>query len=172
MPLPIRKNLRLPQYDYAQNGAYFITICTHEKRCILSEIRRGGPCGRPELRLTPLGALAVSVFTEMEQKYGVRIPAWVMMPNHVHFMLIQERAAARAAPTVSAVVGAYKSIVAVRWLKRCKAQGVSEEKLWQRGFYDHVIRDARDYEARLQYMEGNPARWAQTHPCENSEPKR
>ena len=57
MDLPNRKQIRLPEYDYSAPGAYFVTICTHDRRCILSDIRRGDPCGRPSPDLTEYGEI-------------------------------------------------------------------------------------------------------------------
>ena len=156
--LPDRKSLRLPKYDYRLPGAYFVTICTQDRRCILSDIRRGDPCGRPELRLTSYGAIAESTLSRLETEYGVSIDASVVMPNHVHFIcrIAEDRATTRVAPTLGRIVGAYKSIVANDYRKA----GLTG-KLWQRGYYEHVIRGDADYRDIYLYIEGNPSKWAE-----------
>ena len=98
---PRRKQIRLPEYDYGTPGAYFVTICTQDRRCILSSIRRGDPCGRPELRLTAYGTIAERAFRSVEALYSVTFDSFVVMPNHVHFIcrIKGGRATARVAPT-------------------------------------------------------------------------
>ena len=92
---PERKNPRLRGSDYGAGGTYFVTFCTSAHRPVLSSIRRGDPCGRPPLVLTPLGECVA----ESIALTGVRVEHQVIMPNHVHLLLTLERAATRAAPT-------------------------------------------------------------------------
>ena len=92
---PERKNPRLRGWDYGAGGTYFVTFCTSAHRPVLSSIRRGDPCGRPPLVLTPLGEWVA----ESIALTGVRVEHQVIMPNHVHLLLTLERAATRAAPT-------------------------------------------------------------------------
>lgn len=163
--LPVRKNIRLPGFDYSQNGAYFITICIENKECILSHIpRRGDPRGRPEVELTELGEICLQTFETIENTYGIKIDNFVIMPNHVHFIAFlssDNRETARVAPTatVGAIVGAYKSLVANKWLTVCKSNNVFMGRLWQRNYYEHIIRDENDYLTKWQYIDENPARW-------------
>ena len=92
---PERKNPRLRGWDYGAGGTYFVTFCTSAHRPVLSSIRRGDPCGRPPLVLTPLGECVAEAIALT----GVRVEHQVIMPNHVHLLLTLERAATRAAPT-------------------------------------------------------------------------
>ena len=82
----------------------------------------------------------------------------VVMPNHVHFIcrIAEDRATARVAPTLGRIVGAYKSIVA----NDCRKAGLTG-RLWQRGYYEHVIRGDADYRDIYLYIEGNPSKWAE-----------
>ena len=156
MELPTRKALRLPGYDYSQSGAYFLTICTEGRRCLLSSIRRGDPCGRPQVALTDCGRAAQEAFQRVEALCGVQFDCFVVMPNHLHFIcrIDRERATARVAPTLGRIVDAYKSIV----FNACK--DLTKGKLWQRGYYEHVIRNEADYREIWRYIDENPARWA------------
>ena len=158
MDLPIRKPVRLKEYDYSSPGAYFITVCTHEKRCILSSVRRGDPCGRPELILNEFGLIVRQSLLETEKLYHVRLSPYVIMPNHIHFICVidQERATARVAPTVGRVVGAVKSLSS----NRCRAAGLNGG-LWQRSYYDHIVRNEEDYRQIADYIKTNPARWSE-----------
>ena len=69
MDFPKRKQLRLPEYDYSSPGAYFVTICTQDRRCILSEIRRGDLCGRPSLTLSPYGEIVEACIKYAAKRY-------------------------------------------------------------------------------------------------------
>ena len=154
--LPQRRPNHLKHYDYSAPGAYFVTVCTRERRCVLSSIRRGDPCGRPENVLTEYGLILEECLRETETLYGVRFPYYIIMPNHVHFIcrVDEQRATARVAPTLGRIVGAFKSMSA----NRCRTAGLSVP-LWQRFYYDHVIRNDDDYNQITEYIETNPAKW-------------
>ena len=159
-----RKQLRLPEFDYGSPGAYFVTVCTADRRETLAEIRRGDPCGRPDVMLSELGAVAESVFPKVEILYGVTFDCTVIMPDHIHFILFlpERRATARVAPTLGQIVGAYKSIVANEW-RNMRPAGEITGKLWQRNFYEHVIRNETDLEETRRYIADNPSKWCETH---------
>lgn len=154
-----RKKNRLIDCNYC-DGAYFITICAADKECIFSSVRGDDVIGS-YTELSELGKLACSVIAVVEDRFEVCIEKYVIMPNHVHMIILMdgERTGASPAPTVSDVVGAYKSIVANEYLKVCKRNNRIMGKVWQRSFYDHVIRDEDDYLVKAQYIENNPAKW-------------
>ena len=156
--LPIRKNPRLEGYDYSKGGGFFITVCAETRKNILSEICRGDPCGRPQIKLTELGKVAEKVLKSLEDKYDIILDEYVIMPDHIHFLIFikSERATARVAPTLGRIVGAYKSIVANEWRKTCNNRGESPGKLWQRNYYEHIIRNRQDFEEIKRYIFDNP----------------
>ena len=158
MTEPQRKSLRLPEYDYGSPGAYFVTICTKDRRCLLSSVRRGDPCGRPLLSLSPYGSIVEQCIKRTEALYAVKLDPYAIMPNHVHFIctIDQARATARVAPTLGRIVGALKSLAA----NRCRTAGL-DGTLWQRGYYEHVIRSEKDYLEIRTYIDQNPAKWAE-----------
>ena len=82
-----RKQPRLVNYDYTAPGMYFVTICTENRRNLLSKVCRGDPCGRPPVALLPLGEIAEQVFEKVEKLYGVEFDCHVIMPNHIHFIV-------------------------------------------------------------------------------------
>jgi len=160
--LPQRKSIRLKNYDYSTNAAYFITICTDKRKCTLSKIRRGDLYGRPEVELTELGKICVNELNEIEILYSIQICNYMIMPNHVHALvrLDDTRATARVAPTtLGAIIGGYKSIVANEYLQRCKKMSLHMGKIWQRNYYEHVIRDDDDYNTKWNYIDANPLKW-------------
>ena len=163
MGLPERKPLRLSKYDYSQNGAYFVTVCLDPRLPRFGEIRRGDPCGRPPIapyvEHTVLGQIAEETFSYLEQLYPVTVPVHMVMPDHIHaIVVLEQRATARVAPTLGRVIGAYKSKVSTRYLSLCKQQGVTMGSLWQQGYYEHVIRNQADFDAAAEYILTNPAR--------------
>ena len=89
MDLPQRKNIRLKEYDHSQNGYYFITICIENCECGLSVIRRGDPRGRPEMTLAQLGEIWRKTFNTIENTYIIKIYKYVIMPDHIHFIIFQ-----------------------------------------------------------------------------------
>ena len=162
-PLPHRKTIRLQNYDYSQNGAYFVTICTAHKRPLFGVVRRGDPCGRPPgpayVEYTALGKIAYQTFSLLESIYPVSVPCFVVMPDHVHAIIVLEpRATARVAPTLGRVVGAYKSKTATQWLHICKENHQTMGNIWQRGYYEHILRNQQDFDEAAGYIAGNPVR--------------
>ena len=159
-----RKQLRLPEFDYRSPGAYFVTVCTADRQETLAKIRRGDPCGRPDVVLSELGEIAEYAFSEVEHLYGVVFDCTVIMPDHVHFILFlpESRATARVAPTLGRIVGAYKSIVSNEW-RKARPAGETAGKIWQRNYYEHVIRNETDLEETRRYIADNPSKWCETH---------
>ena len=155
MDLPKRKIIRLQNYDYSQSGAYFITICTGDHAQILSDIVGEGS---PLPQLTPQGKIAEKILLSVNQKYpAVKVDKYVIMPNHIHIIfVIDSNGRGNPSPTISTVMG---------WLKYNITKtinqylGNSENKIFQRSFYDHVIRDEQDYFKIWNYIDTNPAKW-------------
>ena len=153
--LPIRKPTRLKDYDYSSAGAYFITICTHNRKNILSKIVGEGS---PLPQLTTNGKLAEEYVLKINEKYPcVKIDKYVIMPNHMHLILrIDNDGRGNPSPTVSNVVG---------WLKYSITKQINRNHdtagniIFQRSFHDHVIRDYGDYLKIWQYIDTNPAKW-------------
>jgi REP element-mobilizing transposase RayT len=157
--LPKRKHPRLKKYDYSLPGAYFVTICTRNRSCVLSRIVGRGlaPAVRDKVECLEYGKVAEQQLLSLEKRYPyLRIDNYVIMPNHIHviFVLIKGTAGASPRPTVMDIVGAFKSLTTLE----CKKRGLSD-KLFQDSFYEHVIRDREDYEARVKYIYDNPAKW-------------
>ena len=155
MELRDRINSRLRHYDYSTCGAYFVTICTHKRKEILSKIRRGDPCGRPEIQVSRLGWIVAETFPRIAEKFNVIFDTWVIMPDHIHFVVFLPEQGV----TVGRIVGAFKSIVSREWLVVCKAENRLMGEIWQRNYYEHVIRNDEDLTEIRRYIAENPARW-------------
>jgi len=157
MQLVKRKRMRLEGYDYSQNGGYFVTFCTYDRRCILPRIHTGNERNRASVELTELGQIVDDTLMELSAQYGTRIAAYSIMPNHIHMILLIEDAEI----TVGRFVGAVKSVVSNRWRKICDSRNILMGRLWQRDFYDHILRSEADYLEKLKYIDENPDKWMQ-----------
>lgn len=155
MTFPQRKPNRLTEYDYSTPNAYFLTICTENRKNLFWK-DVGAIIDRPENDpLTNLGCLVRQCIIEIPMHYPmISVDNFVVMPNHIHLLLqIHTDADGRSliAPTISTVVRLMKGTVS-------KQAGFS---VWQKGFYDHVIRNDKDYQSIWNYIEGNPGKWTE-----------
>ena len=154
MESPQRKHNRLCDYDYSLNGAYFVTICTQDRKKILSQIVGDGfPVPKP------YGTAAEEMIHQIPKKYpAVSVDRYVIMPDHIHMLLRIDRdfGTGNPSPTLGTIIGWYK----YQATKHINAQsGAQGEKIFQRSYYDHVIRNQRDYDEIWQYIENNPRKW-------------
>ena len=157
--LPDRKRNRLKDYDYASGGAYFVTICTHERRSVLSRVTVGEGLAPPAAALTPVGRIVEEQILSLADRYpAVAIDKYVVMPNHIHLIVsIREDAGgARPSPTLFDVVRVLKSLST-----RMARPYLGKDPLFQRSYYEHVIRNERDYLEIWSYIDENPAKWAE-----------
>ena len=154
MAYPTRKSPRLHNFDYSQGGAYFITICTRDKLCVLSQISVGEGLAPPVLKLLPFGKIAESQLQALESRFPtLTLAKYVIMPNHIHaILLLAEPGGTNPSPTVSDIVGAFKSLTT----RACHIG----EPLFQRSFHDHIIRTEKDYSMIWEYIDSNPTHWA------------
>ena len=152
---PRRKHPRMPDYDYSTAGAYFITICTHNRKCLLSHIVGRG-LAPAETVCSQYGEIAEEQLLQLENRFPtLKIDTYVIMPNHIHAILrLEETAGASPRPTVTDIVCAYKSLTT----RACK-QVSCMEKLFQTSFYEHVIRGQADYNEIAEYVQNNPKQW-------------
>ena len=131
---------RLPTFDYASAGAYFVTICAHRRRVLFASDQ--------------LASAVTDCWHEIPSHFPVEPDGFVVMPNHVHGILWLRAGHARPLRTI---VGSFKSATARRVNELRRTPG---EPVWQRGYYDHVIRDEADLSRIREYIETNPIRWA------------
>jgi REP element-mobilizing transposase RayT len=153
--LPERKSNRLEGYDYSRVGCYYITICAIDKLPLFSRIHVGDiAAGGPFVELTTIGSIVKKYLENINLRYNdVTLSNYVIMPNHVHMIMTVRIGTPRAAsPTKSyipAIINALKSLSS----KECG------KPIWQRGYYDHIIRDDIDFGIKYEYIETNPVRW-------------
>ena len=180
---PKRKELRIKHYDYSSRGWYFITICTQDRKRMLSAIIQ--PKGvnnhddlaeneqsfvgvgalddpfQPEIRLTQIGKIVERNLLSSQNISGIAIDQYVIMPDHIHAIVfldpekyIKGSGGSSKAPTPTNEMLPH----IVSTFKRFCNKEIGEN-IFQRGYMEHVIRDHRDYEEHLRYMYNNPKRW-------------
>ena len=160
-----RQSIRLQGYDYSQVGAYFVTIVTYQRDSLFGEIKN------EEMTLSALGKIADECWRAIPEHFPlVESGAYVIMPNHVHGVLIitdNGRGAAMLRPnndnphkinvkpgSLGAMVRSYKSAVSYRANKQLNMTGI-----WQRNYYEHIIRNEKEMDNIWRYIESNPAQW-------------
>ena len=146
-----RKLTRLQDFDYSNNGYYFITICTHNKQHIFGFVSDGS------ISLNTLGRITAEEIENITCHYQtVEILKYVVMPNHVHAIVaINNTERSRPFPTtMSTIIGLYKSGVS----KRIHLHEPDID-VWQKSFYDHIIRNENEYLRVWEYIDENPLKW-------------
>lgn len=167
-----RRSLRLKNYNYAQAGAYFVTLCTQNRESLFGEIING------VMRLNTIGRIVVDQWHAIPHRFAdVELDEFVVMPNHIHgiFVIVGaplagalDRATARVAPTVGDIVGAYKSLCVhhgLEWIKQNEPNRILGQ-LWQRNYWEHIVRNEPELHRIREYTRNNPAQWEldQLHP--------
>lgn len=145
MELPKRKPTRLANFDYSSNHYYFITICTHEKKCIFGKAKQ----------LNTFGEIAKKNIEKIHDVFScVQVDQYVVMPNHIHMILTVSNLSEKKT-SISTVLGQYKMSVTkeIRQLQ-------PDLCVWQRSFHDHIIRNEKSYLKIWEYVKYNHQKWA------------
>ncbi len=180
-----RRSVRLRGHDYRLPGAYFVTLCSHGHEELFGTLL----CG--QLRPSPVGELVAVTWTWLGNRdSGVRLGPWVLMPNHLHGIveLAQDRSsrgeeaerpnllhsqtlASASSPlrvrrtqpgSLPAIIQLYKAESTRRVNRLLRLEG-SGNHIWQRNYYERIIRSDREYRAVVEYILSNPAQWAADH---------
>ena len=161
MERPIRKPNRLPEYDYSQNGAYFVTVCIADKNNLFWD-PVGAAISRPQIEdeelvpqppLSTYGRIVEQGIQNIPHCYpSVSVEKYCIMPDHIHMILCFAKDSERqiTAPTLSRVVGQMK-----RWVSKQIGAG-----MWQKSYYERVIRNGAEYEEIWRYIHENPLKYA------------
>jgi REP element-mobilizing transposase RayT len=164
MSLQSRKGTRLKEYNYSENGAYFITICTHNRKQILSNIIVGtGVLDCPKIKLLKYGEIADKYIKQLNDFYdNISVEKYVIMPDHIHLLLnVQNGQSRTPVPTDFNLKIDNKNSQVAKFVSTFKRFCNKEygKNIWQSRYYDHVIRNQADYNEIWQYIENNPVRW-------------
>lgn len=167
-----RKSIRLKGYDYSSEGLYFITICTQNKEDLFGEIVNG------EMILNGAGLMVEKIYKQLSIYFkNINFEEYVIMPNHFHCIIKivdmvgvplvatqmsgNNRATTRVAPTIGDIIGAFKSLTTVEYIKMVKNNQLPsfDKQVWQRNYYENIIRNERIYLKVMEYIEDNPLKW-------------
>ena len=165
-----RRSIRLRGYDYSRAGAYFVTICVRERQPILGTVEED------TVHYADCGRAVVDCWLWLAERYPhVELDEWIVMPTHLHGVVVlcdAERDAFRTAPArrkpLGELIGAFKTVSTQRVNTLCGRAG---EPLWQRDFYEHIIRNAAELDRVRQYIANNPIQWALDPENPVAEPK-
>ena len=158
-----RKSNRLPDYDYGQPGSYFITLCTHGRLPLfqMDPLVGNGLCAVPP---PPQNRIIHKWIQQTQNKFNnIVIDKYVIMPDHLHLIVtIQERHIGRS---LQDVMQFFKTMTTNDYIRGVKAGVLPpfDRKLWQKSYYDHIIRNQQDYDETWVYIENNPAKWMMIH---------
>jgi putative transposase len=170
-----RRSIRLPEYDYGQPGAYFVTIVAWHRQCLFGRVVDG------EMKLSSFGLVAKQQWEKLPNRFpNIELGAFIIMPNHMHAIIVitagrgtaenqsdRDGELTRRAPTqegfqkpvkgsIPTIVRSYKSAVSLRInLMR----GTQDVPVWQRNYYEHVIRNGTDLRNKTDYINANPLLW-------------
>jgi REP element-mobilizing transposase RayT len=167
-----RRSIRMRGYDYAQPGAYFVTVCTQDNRHLFGDVVEG------QMRLNESGETVRACWLWLAKRYShVELDEWIVMPNHIHAIVrIHDRrggsgtapgGASRCAPTkpLGRLIGAFKTVSTKRFNE---IRGTPGTVVWQRNYYEHIIRNEDECEKIREYVRRNPLLWA----CDRYNPER
>lgn len=151
---PRRKSLRLPDIDYSESGAYSITIVVHGRKNLFGQITAGN------LTQSPAGEMVATWWAELKNKFsGISPFEFVVMPNHFHGIIVIE--SVDHIVTLSQVVQWFKTMTTNEYIRGVRRYGWKpfDSKLWQRYYYEHIIRSEDDFNNAVVYIQENPNRW-------------
>ena len=181
-----RQSIRLKNYDYAQSGLYFVTICTQNRECLFGDIIDG------KMVLNNVGNMIEKWWNIIPERFNMtKLDTFQIMPNHLHGIIVIEsnnvgagfipalpahgkRATTRVAPTITLgdIIGAFKSLTTHEYVVGVKNNGWKpfDKRLWQRNYYEHVIRNEFDLNKIRKYIVNNPSIWDRdrNNPCKSS----
>ena len=163
-----RRSIRLQRYDYSLPGAYFITICIHKQKMLL--------------KIKDVQMMIRSVWSSLPDRFlSLKLDEFVIMPNHIHAILCinivgadlvsarnkadlvsaRNKTTPISAPTISRIVQAFKSITTYKYILGVKENNwpLFDKRLWQRNYYDHIIRSEKSLNYIREYIVNNPIRW-------------
>ncbi|HBI00485.1 MAG TPA: transposase [Anaerolineae bacterium] len=175
-----RRSIRLKDYEYSQAGAYYVTINMQNRECLFGEIVNN------EMILNEAGMMVIEQWLALLERFtNIELDVYQIMPNHFHGIIAiiepvgatlvvaqnmdaqnfvdsrNSRAGTRPAPTLGDMIGAFKSITTNEYIKGVDNKNWQQfyKRLWQRNYYEHVIRDEKDLNRIRDYIQSNPMNW-------------
>jgi putative transposase len=179
---PGRKSIRLKGYDYSQPGAYFVTVVTQGRADLFGQVRGG------DMHLNEAGQMVAAIWVSLAKRFPqIELDIYQVMPDHFHGIIVihdksvdekpvgaglvpaPSRATTRVAPTnaninpaLGDIIAAFKSITTLEYIRGVRGLGWAQfyGRLWQRNYFERVIRDEREWDRIRRYIQANPLNWA------------
>ncbi len=168
-----RKSIRLKNYDYSKEGLYFITICTQDKECLFGEIIDG------KMILNIAGIMIEKIYNELANYFeNIQINDYVIMPNHFHCIIEivgvesistqndinnKNRVDIESTPTTTIpnIIQTFKRYTPLEYIKMVKNNELPnfDKRIWQRNYYENIIRNDEIHQKIIEYIENNPLKW-------------
>ena len=168
-----RHSIRLQEYDYSSAGPYYVTICIQNRFCLLGEISQA------DVELNGAGLMVYNQWLELPARFqNIKLDEFIVMPNHFHGIIVlnetagaslvdaqpndNKEAGIKPAPTLGDIIGAFKSITTNIYIKGVNGNKWESfpGKLWQRNYFERVIRDENEMNRIREYIRNNPIKWA------------
>ncbi len=149
-----RRSIRLPGYDYSQQGVYFITVCAERKTCLFGHIYAG------QMICNEAGIMLHTQWQSLPERFpGLRLDECIVMPNHFHAILVLDASAQSVG--VGQIVGAWKSLTTNGYIDGVRTAGwpTFPRRLWQRNYWEHIVRSDEALVNIREYITSNPADW-------------
>jgi len=147
-----RRSIRLKNYDYSKNGAYFVTLCTFGRTYCFDEFEQ-------------LCRIVVNIWLSLPDRYeNLLLDEFVIMPNHFHGIVIiqdtPQKAPAQSEISLGSIIGSFKSLCVNAWLKILKDEGIpARGRFWQDNYFEHVVRNEAEMDRIREYVRDNPPQW-------------
>ncbi len=186
-----RRSIRLKEYDYSQSGAYFVTVCTHNRECLFGKIVDG------EMVLNEAGRMIEKWFHELPKKFNeITLDEYIIMPNHIHYIIVNigpvgadlcvcprnndinatdianRDTGEHTGSPLPRIVQWFKTMTTNEYIRNVERNGWQpfNGKSWQRNYYEHVIRNENELNRARQYIADNPAKWDTDEENPNAKP--
>ncbi len=154
--LSARRSIRLKDFDYSSPNWYYITICTHKRECLFGCIV-GARRGSPIMKLNTYGIIIRNIWQSIPQHHKVILDTLQIMPDHLHgIIIVNQVGEPRLAPTLGSIIGYFKS-ECTKEIRHTIHDPFFI--LWQRNYYEHIIRDEQELSHIRQYIADNPKNW-------------
>ena len=166
-----RKSIRLKGYDYSKEGFYFITICTQNRECLFGEIIEG------KMILNNAGLMIEKIYKELPNYFGnANLNEYIIMPNHFHCIIeivgvesisthdiqLSNRVDMESTPTtIPNILQTFKRYTTLEYIKMVKSNKLPNfnRRIWQRNYYENIIRNDQIHEKIIEYIKNNPLKW-------------
>lgn len=160
-----RKRLRLRNYDYSQNGYYFITICSQQKHNLFGSVIKASSLSDSDIMiLNDAGKMVNNILlSSTVHCMTINLHEYVIMPNHLHFIIEIDNSQNNSPENICRFIQSFKRYTTIEYIKGVKSNKYPpfDRQIWQRNYYEHIIRTEKELHKIREYINNNPAKWAE-----------